>query len=214
MKPEPPNILPKDLSQAGERAAESLGVWINRNVRLEWQAPELLAIEQAGGMLGPFDAVVPACILEVHGPLTGRLVLVADAFTIASFVNSMMGLGNSVTQSQEELIKDQPFLFWDEMTKSAALETANIVACAYLNALATALPDSVSGQLVPSPPRFFLDYAGSLGEFLLIDLSNDSPGVVVTQSRMFVDDQISSDWRLVWIPRTDNLPSESTGDNP
>ena len=100
------------------------------------------------------------------------------------------------------------------MTKSAALETANIVACAYLNALATALPDSVSGQLVPSPPRFFLDYAGSLGEFLLIDLPNDSPGVVVTQSRMFVDDQISSDWRLVWIPRTDNLPSESTGDNP
>lgn len=190
------------LSKAGAKAAESLGIWINRKVQFQWHAPELLAIEQAGEMLGQPDSIVPVCILDVHGPVTGRLVLVVDALTIASFVNSMMGLTHDVTAVQQEQIQDDASAFWDELAQSAALETANIVACSYLNALADALTGSNQGQLIPTPPRFVLDYAGSIAEFLLIDLPYDSPGVLLTQSRMNVDDQISSDWRLVWIPDT------------
>lgn len=198
------------LAQAGEKAAESLGAWINRQVSLNWIEPENLSLEQAGEMLGPADQIVPACVMEVHGPLKGRLVLVADSKTVASFVNAMLGESANPTKIQTELMETDPKAFWDELSQSAALETANIVACAYLNALATTLPENESGQLLPSPPQFVLDYAGSLGQFLLFDLAMDATGILVTQSQMLVDNQMSSNWRLVWIPTN---PSQDSSDS-
>lgn len=198
------------LSDAGQKAAESLGAWINRRVQLHWQEPRKIALEDAGAMLGNPESIVPVCILEVSGPLPGRLVLLVDAETIASFVNSLLGQPVEITPEQKLLINNDPMTFWDELSRSAALETANIVACAFLNALAAALPASVSGLLVPSPPRFALDYAGSLGQFLLADLAVFSDHLLVTQSRMLIDDNQQSDWRLVWIPIADHSQPESS----
>ncbi|MFO0957947.1 MAG: hypothetical protein U0800_11050 [Isosphaeraceae bacterium] len=50
---------------------------------------------------------------------------------------------------------------WDDLARSAALETAN-VGCALLNSLASHLPMSGSAAIVPSPPAFRHEYAGSL----------------------------------------------------
>ena len=90
--------------------------------------------------------------------------------------------------------------------RSAALETANIIACSYLNALSAAYQEQgigqVEAQLLPGPPRFALDYAASLSEFLLADVPESLDGVMVSQSRMQLEKTATSDWGLVWIPIT------------
>ncbi len=189
-----------DLSQAARKAAASLASWINRPVSLVWKSPDKIAIEDAGNMLGDPEAIVPICILEVSGPITGRLILVNDAATIAGFVNMILGVGAGVTAEQVSLIRDNPPAFWDELARSAALETANIVACAFLNALAASLPPEKSHGLLPSPPRFAVDYAGSLVQFLLAEFAMRTDRIHVIESQMMLDDRLRSDWRLIWIP--------------
>ncbi|MFM7128801.1 MAG: hypothetical protein ACKO0V_05530 [bacterium] len=188
------------LAAAAEKAAASLSAWINRPVSLAWKSPGEMAVEEAGGMLGEPDAIVPVCILEVSGPVNGRLILVNDAATIAGFINTLMGMDAGVTADQELQIRDNPTAFWDELARSAALETANIVACAFLNALAASLPADKSHGLMPSPPRFAVDYAGSLAQFLLAEFALRTGRILVIESQMLLDDRLRSDWRLIWIP--------------
>lgn len=189
-----------DLSQAAEKAAASLAAWLNRPVRLVWKSPVATAIEDAGGMLGDPETIVPVCILEVSGPITGRLILVNDAPTIAGFVNALMGMEPGVSAEKDSIIRDNPVAFWDELARSAALETANIVACAFLNALASSLTIDKNHGLFPSPPQFAVDYAGSLAQFLLAEYALTSEQILIIESQMLVDDRLRSDWRLIWIP--------------
>ena len=61
---------------------------------------------------------------------------------------------------------------WGELEQSAARETTNIVGCAYVNALAAHLPGRRSpwrDELVPTPPTFLHEFAGSLLEFALME---------------------------------------------
>lgn len=214
MKNQPLTIPVEAWLQAGREAAKSLAAWIGREVRLDWAAPEPVAIEAAAELLGTPDSVVAACILDVTGAASGRLVMVADPIAIACFVNGMMGGEPVVTPEQRSLATDNPHAFWDELSRSAALETANIMACAYLNALAAAYQEqglsAAQAQLVPSPPRFVLDYAASLGEFLLAQLPESLEGVTVSKSRMHLDDAPLNDWGLVWIPSS--LPGSAPGE--
>lgn len=190
----------RDLSQAAEKAAASLAAWLNRPVRLVCKSPVAIAIEDAGGMLGDPESIVPLCILEVSGPLNGRLILVNDATTIAGFVNALIGMEPGITADQELLIRNNPIAFWDELARSAALETANIVACAFLNALSSSMTIDKNHGLFPSPPQFAVDYAGSLAQFLLAEYALTSEQILIIESQMLVDDRLRSDWRLIWIP--------------
>ena len=192
------------LSEAGRKAAESLAAWIGHPVRMDWSRPETVAAEDAGDLFGPQDAEVAACVMEVHGVAHGRFVLVIDAAGIARFVNAMMGLGTEVTADQRRTIAEKPGEFWDELARSAALETSNIVACAFLNVLAKAMEGKAgtSGpvDLLPTPPTFKLDFAGSLSQMLIADVADDCDGVLLTRSRIHVEDAADGDWRLVWVP--------------
>lgn len=191
--------------EAGRKATESLAAWIGHPVRMDWSRPETVAVEEAGDLFGPADSEVPACVLDVHGSATGRFVLIVDAPSVARFVSAMMGTGPDVPAETLKRIEQDPGAFWDELARSAALETANIVACAFLNALARCWSeaDTVGGpvELVPDPPRFTLDFAGSLSEFMLADIAEDSEGILFTKTRMQVEDMTGGDWKLVWVPK-------------
>jgi len=205
------------LKEAGRKAAESLGTWIGHPVRMDWTRPETIAIEEAGEIFGPPETEVAACVLEVHGTARGRFVLVIDAAGIARFVNAMLGKGTEVTDEQMRNIAEHPFEFWDELARSAALETTNIVACAFLNVLAKSFETSAAPksevELVPTPPTFTLDFAGSLSQLLVTDIAEDCDGVLLTKSRMHVEDAADGDWRVVWVPLADTATNVSeTGD--
>jgi chemotaxis protein CheC len=90
---------------------------------------------------------------------------------------------------------------WLEMETSAALETANILFCAYLNALARVLPDADPGpsELIPSPPRFSRDFAASLVEFAVMDQIMATDHVLLARTQFHIDGT-PVDWTLLFVP--------------
>ncbi len=205
-------IRESHVIEAGRKAAESLAAWIGHPVRLDWTRPETVAVEDAADLFGPADAEVAACVLGVSGSARGRFVLIVDAPSIARFVSAMMGQGPALSDEALKLAREDQASFWDELARSAALETANIVACAFLNALAQSWEEGGESQgvrLIPTPPQFTLDFAGSLSQMLLADIAADSHGVLLTKSRMHVEDVAGGDWRLVWVPLGSDGPDSS-----
>jgi chemotaxis protein CheC len=94
---------------------------------------------------------------------------------------------------------------WSELERSAALETTNIVGCAYLNSLSSHLPESrVTGEMIPSPPEFRQDFAASLLEALLLDQALYSDQVLVIRSQ-FTRDQTQLCWHLMLVPDLESL---------
>lgn len=86
------------------------------------------------------------------------------------------------------------------METSAALETANIIGCAYLNSLQKHLPgDADACELLPSPPIFQRDYAQSLPQFALMSQLMESDTVFLTETNFHVDGT-RMDWTLLLVP--------------
>ena len=109
-----------------------------------------------------------------------------------------------------DLLLDQPVgttTSWGELEQSAAQETTNIVGCAYLNALAAHLPGTMSRggpageELVPTPPTFLHEFAGSLLEFALMDQALELDKVLLVQTTFeSVRQGLNLNWTLLFIP--------------
>ena len=88
-----------------------------------------------------------------------------------------------------------------EVEMSAALETANIIGCVYLNALARAFPESDAGgqELLPSPPRFARDFAESLMECALMDQATVSDFAFLTRTEFHIE-ETPVNCNLLFVP--------------
>ncbi len=95
---------------------------------------------------------------------------------------------------------------WGELERSAAMETANIVGCAYLNSLTEGLPSATDApeSIVPSPPTFRHEFAGSLLEFALMEQAVRLDRLLVART-VFEADPMKLDWSLLLIPSGDSL---------
>ena len=84
---------------------------------------------------------------------------------------------------------------------SAALETANILCCAYLNSLSRLLGRAgVSAvELLPSPPRFSREFAESLLEFALMGQAIGNDQVLLAKTSFQID-QSPVHWTLLFVP--------------
>jgi chemotaxis protein CheC len=92
------------------------------------------------------------------------------------------------------------------MEQSAALESTNIVCCAYLNALIRALPavEERVGDLVPQPPTLRREFAGSLIESTLLDQAIAEDDVFLVRTSFEVDGG-AMNWKLLFIPASDSV---------
>jgi chemotaxis protein CheC len=83
------------------------------------------------------------------------------------------------------------------------------VGCAYVNALAAHLPgarESVADELVPTPPTFLHEFAGSLLEFALMEQALELDQVLLIRSD-FAGDRpgLNLNWTLLFIPSREAL---------
>src|SRR5262249_47234096 len=97
---------------------------------------------------------------------------------------------------------------WGDLERSAAQETANIVGCAYLNALASHLPGG-TGSIEPGPPQFRHEFAASLLEFALFDQATHADLVLLTQTRVHAESS-DSGWSLLFVPSAEALDELAT----
>ncbi len=190
-------LLAVIFAQGAETASRTLSRWLGHPVKMAVSDVDEVDVSEAEGLLGPGEELVAACILGISGRLSGLLVLV---FEDAS------GLALA------DLLLNQPLgtaAEWGEMERSAALETANIVACAYLSSLAMHLPgDGEPEPIVPSPPSFRHEFAGSLIQFLLMGQALQFDRVLLVKSR-FATQHGQLRWSLLFAPDGESLRSLS-----
>lgn len=172
-----------------EHASTALSQWLGRPVRLSISAVEEVELAEAVGSLGPEDAQVAACSMDLVGRLSGELLLIFED-------RSGLALTDMILTHPPGTATE-----WGEIERSAALETANIVGCAFLNSLGTHLPAGTGAPpLVPSPPSFRREFAGSLLEFALMDQAMEADRVLLIRSR-FLGESGDLNWWLVFVPR-------------
>lgn len=185
-----------ELLRAG--AAETtaaLSRWLGRPARMTVERVDQLTLHDATEVLGDSEVPVGACVMEMRGRITGQLILAFDDASGLNLADLLLGNPTGTAQS------------WTEIERSAAQETANIVGCAYLNALARFFHDGGrTHEVLPSPPRFTHDYAQSLLQFALMNQAAASDVVFLTETEFNIDGA-PVNWKLLFIPDAESLPA-------
>jgi chemotaxis protein CheC len=176
-------------------ASRALSTWLAREVLVSMDPLEQVTLESAAEQLGPVDAIVCACCMRVSGGISGQLLLGFDDTSGLMLCDAL-------------LTRDQESMEWGELEKSAAMETTNIVGCAFLNSLSNVFPSSTSDQepasktdqtWIPEPPVFVRDYAAAIMQFALMDQACEFDTVLVAQTK-FAINGMPIGWRLLLIP--------------
>jgi chemotaxis protein CheC len=190
-------LLTMILERGAEDASRALSTWLGQAVRLAISEVDEVELADATELLGPPEELVAACVIGLSGRLDGHLLMI---------------FGDRSGLALADLLLRQPLgtaTTWGELEKSAAMETANIVVCAYLNSLAAHLPlpaseAGVSPALLPSPPTFRHEFAGSLLEFALMDQAIRLDRVLLVKSQ-FSTDRGELNWSLLLVPSGESL---------
>jgi chemotaxis protein CheC len=190
-------LLRMIFDRGAEGASLALSKWLGREVRLAVSDVELVELERAGELLGPPETLVAACTMGLTGRLTGSLLLVFADRSGLALVDLLLHQPVGTTTA------------WGELEQSAARETTNIVGCAYVNALVAHLPgDDGDGELVPTPPSFLHEFAGSLLEFALMEQAMELDRLLLIRSEFAGGPDIPQlNWTLLFIPSRAALES-------
>lgn len=182
-------LLQAALHRGADEASEALGRWIDRPAHITFDAIEQLTLGEATSVLGTSDEPICCCTAGMTGRLTGHLVLAFDDDTGLALADMLLGQERGTATD------------WSDMETSAALETCNILCCAYLNALIRMLPAARGepDELLPTPPRFARDFAESLIQFVLMDQIIVSDEVLLARTQFRIDGS-PVDWTLLFVP--------------
>jgi chemotaxis protein CheC len=181
------------LGLGAEGASRALSRWLGMDVRLTLGDVEQVDLETAAGALGPPDSLVAACAMGLTGGLGGSLLLGFEDRAGLALADLLLRL--PVGTSAE----------WGEVERSAAMETANIVGCAYLNALAAHLPPGDGSGLAPTPPTFLHEFAGSLIEFAVMGQAAELDRVLLAGTTFEAAGAGDLGWTLLFVPDAPSL---------
>jgi chemotaxis protein CheC len=171
-------------------ASVALTKWLGHLAEISVEQIEELPITAASNVLGHSEAPVCFCSMAMRGRVTGQLILCCDDSSGLALADLL--LGQAVGTAKE----------WSEVEKSAALETANIIGCAYLNSLArfgNGSSAEIRPDWVPTPPKFNRDYPEALMEFALMDQAMAFDQVFLTRTEFKIDNS-PVNWSLLFIP--------------
>jgi chemotaxis protein CheC len=200
------HLLRMIFDRGADGASQALSKWLGQEVHLVVSEVELVELAQVTELLGPPESLVTACSMGLTGRLTGLILLVFDDHSGLALVDLLMQQPVGTTT-------------WDDLAQSAVKETTNIVGCAYVNALAAHLPntgdrvtdqaegtESRDGELVPTPPTFVREFAGSLLQFALMEQALELDQVLLIQSEFGANRQgLNLNWTLLFIPSCESL---------
>jgi len=182
-------------------ANDALSTWLGRNVSVEVEGVLQLGLEDATETLGPAEATLCACVMGLTGGVRGQILFCFDDANGLLLCDLLLGRQQVSTE-------------WGELEQSAAMETANIVGCAYLNSLANAFSAARSARQeskgasdldwVPTPPLFVRDFAASIMEFAVMNQATEFDNVLVAQTKFQIDGRPVA-WSLLLVPDASSL---------
>lgn len=204
------------VQQSADKATDSLSRWIGRAVQVSVDPLEETSLERALDLIGQDDATVCACCMRVSGSLRGHLILsFDDASGLAlrdALISGSLPAQESEAASPSTLDHAAADSLWGELETSVVMETANIIGCAFLNALAERIPwenrsvagHDGSGSCMPSPPVFIRDFAASIMQFVLLDQSTEIESVLIAKTHFSIE-RAPVSWQLLLLPESDSM---------
>jgi chemotaxis protein CheC len=188
------DLIQTALHRGAGEASDALGKWIERPTTIAFDAFARMPLEEATGVLGSADEPICFCRADMTGRLGGHLILAFDDASGLALADLLLGQPSGTATE------------WGEMEQSAALETTNIVCCAYLNSLVRTMPSLGKDHemLVPSPPMFARDFPESLIQFALMDQIVLSDEVLLARTEFRIDGA-PVDWTLLYAPDAESL---------
>ncbi len=195
------HLLRVIFDRGTEAASQALSKWLGQEMRLTMNTVSEVEMAEAVELLGPPESLVAACSMGLTGWLTGLILLVFKDSSGLALTDLLMHQTVGTTTT------------WGELEESAAKETTNIVGCAYVNALASHLPSApgqeearrsgsaAAGDLVPTPPTFVHEFAGSLLQFAFMEQALELDQILVIRSELRADRPgLNLDWTLLFVP--------------
>lgn len=175
-------------------ASGAMARWLAVQSLLTIEAVDQLPIEEAPDLLGGSDEPVCFCSMEMTGSLTGLLILACDDESGLVIADLLL---NQPSGTSSE---------WGEIEISAALESTNIIGCAYLNSLAKHLSDSSSQsiELIPSPPSFRRDFSESLLQAVFMEQALVADVAFLAEARFEIRAE-PINWTLLFVPDAQSL---------
>ncbi len=185
--------LKLSFHQGSEEASRALAKWIGKPSVVEIDSLEQLPLEEATSLLAEGDEPICFCSAEMNGLLTGELILAFDDASGLALADMLLDQPQGTTDE------------WTEMATSAALETTNILCCAYLNSLSGSFSGaSELSELLPSPPTFSREFAACLLEFALMGQAMASDQVILARTRFEIDGT-PVNWILLFVPDAQSM---------
>lgn len=177
-----------------EDASAALSKWLGRTARISIEQVQQLPLSESTDVLQS-DGPICSCAMAMTGPVTGQLILAFDDASGLALADLL--LGNPLGTSSA----------WGEVERSAALETTNIIGCAYLNTMSRYVRhgEGVSQDWIPCPPRFLRDFAPAVLQAALMNQAIVSDHMFLTRTQFRVEDA-PVDWNLLFIPDGDCVP--------
>lgn len=192
------HVLSSIVRVGMSEASRSLTTWLQREVHVATEEVKQVSLEFATELLGPGDMTACACCMRVSGGINGQLLFGFDDVSGLTLSDALLSRPVKSTE-------------WGELEKSAAMETTNIIGCAFLNAIAQVFPKITDDQRqekdstwIPTPPVFVRDFAASIMQFAMIDQVSESDRVLVVETQ-FTIDSTPVNWRLLFIPDAESL---------
>jgi len=183
------------FQNAADEASASLSKWLARPTTITVKQVAAMPLEQAVVMLGSGDTPLCLCAMYIQGDLPGILALaVSDESGLAM---ADLLLGRPAGSSTE----------WDELERSAAAETTNIIGCAYLSAMAADAEATGTPLAMPSPPWFIRDFPEAVMEGLLVTRDDDAKAIFLTRT-VFSIEGTAIQCSLVFIPQADGAGAD------
>jgi len=184
-------------------ASRALSLWLGRNATVGVDRLVQLSLADATESLGPADETLCGCIMGMTGCISGNILFCFDESS--GFLLCDLLLGREVNSDT-----------WDELETSSAMETANIVGCAYLNSLALEFGQCIETNTfsqtkpgsfnawTPTPPQFVRDYAASILEFAVMSQATEFDTILVATTTFQIEDRPVA-WSLLLIPDAPSL---------
>ncbi len=168
--------------------------WLGVPSLMTLESLEQQAVADATGMLSDSGDVVCFCLMAISGSITGHLILCFDDVSGLSLTDLLLNRDPGTATH------------WGDVEQSAALESHNIIGCAYLNSLARNLPgaEAQALELIPSPPEFRRDFAESLLQAVFMDQAVASDVVFVSKAIFELRGQ-PLNWTLLLVPDSTSM---------
>lgn len=181
-------IVESFFSAATAHAAEAMSTWTEGRIKMSLERLREIPLEDVAEELGLSDEMSTMIVLGIDGEVGGQFLLSLDEENGRQLASLLM---NSQKADTAE---------WSELEVSAAMETGNILASAYLNELSRL----VGLTLIPTPPIFVQDFGASVVQQAVMMQAMARNLVLVGQIRFQLDDD-TLQWSVLMVPSPELL---------